>query len=79
MMTISGSVMQPIPLITTDQAEQASEAVEAAGYQITQQDVSSLTSLAATVSVELWVLIALLVLIAGLIFSAIATRFWKVG
>lgn len=71
--------MQPIPLITTDQAEQSSEAVEAVGYQITQQDVSSLTSLAATVSVELWVLIALLVLIAGLIFSAIATRFWKVG
>lgn len=79
MMTTSGFVMQLIPLITTDQAEQASEAVEAAGYQITQQDVSNLTSLAATVSVELWVLIALLVLIAGLIFAAIATRFWKVG
>ncbi|MEG0324872.1 MAG: hypothetical protein RR619_12805 [Raoultibacter sp.] len=68
--------MQPTPLVTPDAAEQAAEA---AGYQITQQDVSGLVSLATTVSVELWVLIALLVLIAGLIFAAIATRFWKVG
>lgn len=68
--------MQPTPLISTDDTGQAAEAL---GYQITQQDVSSLTSLATTVSVELWILIALLVLIVGLIFGGIATRFWKVG
>ncbi|MEA5020226.1 MAG: hypothetical protein VB027_07645 [Gordonibacter sp.] len=57
----------------------AEVAADTSGYQITQQDVTNLTSLATTVSVELWVLIALLVLIAGLIFAAIATRFWRVG
>lgn len=68
--------MQPTPLPTTNELEQAAET---AGYQITQQDVGSLTSLAATVSIELWVIVALLVLIAGLIFGSVVTRFWKVG
>lgn len=48
-------------------------------YQLTQTDVSSLLSFAASLAIELYVIIALLLIVAGLLFGSIATRFWKVG
>lgn len=57
----------------------AEEAVEAAGYELSQADVSAILGLASTLAVELYVVIALLLIVAGLLFGSIATRFWKVG
>lgn len=57
----------------------AEQAVEAVGYELSQADVSALIGLASTLAVELYVVIALLLIVVGLLFGSIATRFWRVG
>lgn len=59
--------------------EAAEQALEAVGYELSQTDVQALLSLASTLTVELYIVIALLLIVAGLLFGSIATRFWKVG
>lgn len=60
-------------------ATAAAEAVEPVKYVLSQSDVQSLLALASSLTVELYVVIALLLVVAGLLFGAVVTRFWRVG
>lgn len=60
-------------------AGQAEQAAEALGYELGRADVDALLGFASSLTVEMYVVIALLLLIAGLLFAGIATRLWKVG
>lgn len=65
--------MRGLESIAASTAENVAESV---GYEITQTDVNALLGFASTVEVTLYIILAVLILVFGMLFALIATKGW---